>query len=377
MHQLLFHILNEKDPDTFTFPDKEKVDEERLLRFLKYNRLVPLFYDRVKPYAEHFSSEFTGQLKEIAKAETLRLMKKEAVFRKVIPLLEQHQVAVIAIKGFSISTVVYANPYLRPMADIDLLVPPASFQKAGQVLTEAGATLKKASGPESSGDIGYDCTYVYAGEKIELHHHLMNPSFRNSVSRETIFENITVGDIFGMQCRVLNPEMQLFYMLHHLSRHMDYKLARMIWLIDIHYFLKAFSGKLDWQKIRSFVSECGGDMDIYKGLYLCRELFNDDFPEGIPPCKNTGQLAKRYLDLCDGINMPSSNVGSLKMAGQIKGLGGKIRFIRQKLFPSADFVRHYYKVTAGKNIPRFYVRYYWEKGKKVGIFLMSRLKAKS
>jgi hypothetical protein len=377
MHQLLFHILNEKDPDTFTFSDKERVDEERLLRFLKYNRLVPLFYDRVKPYMEYFSSEFIAQLKEVARADTLRMMKMEAVFRKVIPLLEQHQVPVIAIKGFSISTVVYANPYLRPMADIDLLVPPASFQKAGQVLTDAGAVQKRNSGPESSGDVSYDSTYIYAGEKIELHHHLMNPSFRDSLSRETIFENITTSHILGMQCRVLNPEMQLFYMLHHLNRHMDYKLARMIWLMDIHYFLRVYSGKLYWQKIQTFVNECGNDTDIYRGLHLCREFFNDDLPERIPPCKDVGLLATSYLGLCEGRDTRTDNVGSFKMAGQIKGFGGKIRFILQKLFPSADFVRHYYKLIAGRNIPWHYIRYYLEKGKKAGRHLMRSLKAKS
>jgi hypothetical protein len=361
--QLIILILREGSPAP---PVPQAITEELeadILRFLKLNRLVSLFYDKIKEN-QAFSVLFRQQLKGASRDEILRLMQQEAVFRQCIALLKEHEVQPVVIKGFSLAATLYRQPHHRPMADIDLLVRPGEFDKASGILTAQGAKMMPATGAESATEISFDRTFILKGVKIELHHHLMNPGFKNSIARETIFDNTCEQQIMGMHLLVLAPEMQLFYLLHHLSRHWDFRLARFIWVMDIHYFVNHHREKLNMLLFLEFVASAGNDQSIFRGLYLCAHLFGDKLPEGVPVCKNAETLVNTYLEFCRQGKTSAGNIGSIKMIRQIKGWRNKVKFAKEKLYPSAEYLQHRFKLTDTKGLWKYRFLLIWMRGRE-------------
>jgi hypothetical protein len=361
--QIIFQVLNEegiieKPNSVLSSLLNEKFNIDFCFQYLQKNRLIPLFFERSKVIHDLFPQELTTKLKEANRNEIFRMMKMEGIFKTIMPLLSANDIKVIVLKGMALAHTVYSHPHLRPMTDIDLLVHPQEYQRATDILTTHGAKLIYANESKYIAESNFDVSFSFQGIKVELHHHLMPPNFKTAINRNTIFDNTKKTVIAGISCSILTPEIQLFHLLHHLSRHMDYKLTRLIWLVDIHLFLNKYEPYFQWKKFFNLIELAHSNNDIYHSLILCNEFFKDKLPLDIPKPTNISLLKDNYLQLCKDMSKPHAHIGSTTMIKQIQGWHNKIKYIRGKLFPSTDYVRYLFHQKNKKFIWRFYVLLY-------------------
>lgn len=111
-----------------------------------------------------------------AKAQAQRLavatrnLRLESLYRRVRAGLEDRGVPVVPIKGIALLGR-YPSAGLRPMEDVDLLVPPDALERAGQVLLRRGFRLHDEGFPSPS-------TLPLVGPEglsVDLHARLLNP----------------------------------------------------------------------------------------------------------------------------------------------------------------------------------------------------------
>jgi hypothetical protein len=99
-------------------------------------RLIPLLYDNLRRLGH--TDSLTGRLKgayRLAWAKNHRLAEQT---RPILDGLLAAGIPVMALKGAPLGLLYYGNPALRPMSDVDLVVPPAHVDAAAAILAGFG-----------------------------------------------------------------------------------------------------------------------------------------------------------------------------------------------------------------------------------------------
>ncbi len=138
------------------------------------------------------------QAAERYRALTLRLNGANLVaLRKVIRALSQSGINVVVLKGPSAQFALYGDYFVKPSTDIDLLVAPESFAKAGQIIEQCGYVLPpNCASPWWSvflGEQHYLCSGAVA---VDLHHRTQQPGCPSPRSPRALLKdgtNINIG----------------------------------------------------------------------------------------------------------------------------------------------------------------------------------------
>ena len=80
----------------------------------------------------------------------------------------------VLLKGISTSSEVYSRPHLRPMTDVDVLLPAGAYRAAEARLLEAGYVHTGQASPHH----GVPLRHPRGGMWVELHTDLLPPSAR-------------------------------------------------------------------------------------------------------------------------------------------------------------------------------------------------------
>lgn len=163
--------------------------------------------------------------------------------------LRRARVETVTLKGMALANAVYAEPGLRPMADIDLLVRPDDRAGALATLRDLGYRTPG----EAADRLGASRSFaelVRDGTRIDLHWH---------AARYLRFESVVQVDHDGLWSRarplvtaegrglMLAPEDLLLHLVLHLTLGSDF--ARVLWYADIDAVVRRFTGELDWQRL--------------------------------------------------------------------------------------------------------------------------------
>ena len=135
-------------------------------------RLLPLLYDTMQRAGlEH---PFMGRLKGVNRRswyDTQHLLVRSAA---VLTLLRDAGIPTMVSKGLPMALAFYAKPWLRPMMDLDVVVPVASARAAVALLNEAGWTGAPGDWNEA---LGVDSALLLkhqSGAETDLHWHLLD-----------------------------------------------------------------------------------------------------------------------------------------------------------------------------------------------------------
>lgn len=149
VNQLLLDMLAGKDNASLPARIAAVADADwpLLTRSIQQHRLGPLLHWRLRSTqaALALPAALTQTLAQRFRASTLRALRLQTDLVHTTRLLRQHGIESIALKGAYLSLFAYPHPALRPMRDLDLLVPKAQALQAFAVLVDAG--YQRDSGP--------------------------------------------------------------------------------------------------------------------------------------------------------------------------------------------------------------------------------------
>ena len=196
------------------------------------------------------------QLRVSAQCVAVRNRRLTAQLEPVLSALNQSAIPVMLLKGAALNLSVYPSAGLRPMSDVDLLVPQRVARRAVGVLNQAGCR----EGMSLLRDDFFP-TYYYETEllsndpqalRIDLHARPLRPlRYARMIPEETFWRDarsVVVG-----RSHALIPSTEVMFV--HLAAHAAFHgCSRLIWHFDLKRWVDAHESTIDWTHV---VHLCG------------------------------------------------------------------------------------------------------------------------
>ena len=203
--------------------------------------------------------------------------------REALDTLAAADVTVTLLKGTHTARAYYAEPGLRPMSDIDLLIRPGARRHAEHALARAGwirgerqrAPYKCDWKPPGVDTRVRSFSYLHTWEpwSVELHTSLDRIFAPGRYARlPTRPGDDEVSEIFGRSVRVLTPPLSIAYLAAHASE--ESHVARLMRVLELVLACRAerARGRLVWSELRAVAVTTGAAGFLYPALAFAERL---------------------------------------------------------------------------------------------------------
>jgi hypothetical protein len=212
---------------------------------------------------------------------------------RVMAALDSRAVPALLVKGAALAYSLYAEPWLRPRVDTDILVAHDSFRAADRVLRSLGyhASPAVSTGEFVSHQVAYQHRDAHGlSHVIDLHWKTVNPqALADALPFELLWEDAQEVRCQDLRARVPSHSSSLMVAcVHRLGHHQQHD--RLVWVYDIH----LLAGTLDergWDHVVSTALERGISAVCRHGLEATASRFGTAVPAPV-----LAALATRDLD---------------------------------------------------------------------------------
>jgi hypothetical protein len=178
--------------------------------------------------------------------------RREAVLRAALDALARGGVQALILKGAGLAYTVYAEPYLRPRVDVDLLIRRESLECAERLLIEDGWLRNTESDTELASAQRHYTKAVGPDEQqehLDLHWRVVNPlAFAHAVSFDELLSRAIRIPALGSTAQTLASGDALFLacvhlVAHHPQGHKGGDTPELLWLLDIHLLVRLLDAR--------------------------------------------------------------------------------------------------------------------------------------
>ncbi|MEW6303751.1 MAG: nucleotidyltransferase family protein [Verrucomicrobiota bacterium] len=160
--------------------------------------------------------------------------------------LQQRGIPVLLLKGAALVVAHYQDPGVRPMADVDLLVPSAQAQAAADCLRESGWRLKDGVSFEELMRCSYAGVFANArGQEIDLHWFAL-PEGRQPGADAHFWDASAPANLGNAAVRCASPADLLLHVCAHGAYWCPVPPVR--WVADALVILQTAGDRLDWDR---------------------------------------------------------------------------------------------------------------------------------
>jgi hypothetical protein len=289
---------------------------------------------------------------------------------EILRACEQEQIAAIPLKGSLLATLYYAEPGLRPMNDLDLLVRPADEPRMLRLLARLRyqpiARSQKhllLARPESHGPVvSYTGEHPDNPRSLDLHTRLAEYfwGIRYDLTEEAWADSSPIR-LQGAAARVLGPATLLHHLAIHASSDAIARRMRLLHLADIALVASKIDSA-DWDRIVAGAQRRGEQRLVYPALLLTSRYYPvvpaavlRALRSGVPPAL-IQQLDSNSLDQLSFCNAaPTTPVEKLRW---FRPGYEQARALRHMLLPNPGELGHWYPNLARPALlPIAYLRY--------------------
>ncbi|WP_430821177.1 nucleotidyltransferase family protein [Carboxylicivirga caseinilyticus] len=165
---------------------------------------------------------------------SLQFQIKFQAFLQIQKLFDENNIPLITLKGFALAISLYEEEGVRPMGDLDILVPEDKGQLALSVLLKAGA--KQVHTPRSvlhEKVHSHVRAIVFNGVLIEIHQRLFSLGNPYYVPTYKCFETYKSINYHNKEINVLSDVMMGYHLICHAAYNIKNGGLRFGWLLDI------------------------------------------------------------------------------------------------------------------------------------------------
>ena len=238
-------------------------------------RLLPLVYHNL--HALGVDDPVMQRLKGVYRLAWYRLNRLFHAVGPAVAALARSEIPVLLIKGVPLGARYYPNPTLRPMNDVDVVVPISSLDKSLGVLSSMGW---RGSWPEPDDRRFRHAIQLFGpdGGEFDLH---WRPLYESNVDapEDSFFSTAEPFDFQGTTVSQPDPTHALFLTVIHGVRFNPETPVR--WIPDAIMILRARGAEVDWKRIEALAVAYRVVRRLFLGLsYLARSL-GAPVPEGV------------------------------------------------------------------------------------------------
>ena len=261
---------------------------EEVLELVLEHGVAPLLQRALQPGGS--LTELPGwvrtRLEEERRATALDNLRRYGEFRRIARVLGEQNITVIALKGLHLAELVYGDISLRPMIDLDLLVPLAQRKRAIAALRSQGYAFEERKLGFAFKDGQPDLMLVgkyhvglvnrQAGTVVEIHWSLADPLHPYDPPLEDIWHNAVPAKLGDAETRVMSPEYLLLHVCAHLAYNHIFAFGLRA-LCDIAEIVRAYPA-LDWIAVIERGRSHGWRIGVAAALRLARDHLGAEVP---------------------------------------------------------------------------------------------------
>jgi hypothetical protein len=221
-------------------------------------------------------------------------------------------IPVMLLKGIHLAHFTYAEPAMRSMADIDIMVPRDRLAGAEQLFLEHGY------GPPPPTSLEERCSWSNHLPKLskpgapvfEIHWGIERPTSPFRIDLDALWARSRTELLEGVPVHLLSLEDLLLHLVLHNSYHHRFDRSAFKGLADIHTVVVRHRAEIDWQTLADRAVEWGASGFAYATLRLTAQVLGTPVPkevlQALPREKEDEdviEIGRRYI-LMPGQELP-------------------------------------------------------------------------
>ncbi len=282
---------------------------------------------------------------------------------RIAPTLQDDGISVVAVKGAALVCQLYPNIGLRPMSDIDLLVPRSEVDKAARILEDRGYERTVVQSERLNRLIGTQLGFAAKSGpdlRIEVHWSLVAGTLDRRTPDIGWFwsqtESFQMTD--GSESRpllTLTPTAHLLYVAAHAVLEHGISGVRLLWLHDVHLILDRWASQIAWDDLFSRAAAFGWVPTLTTALRATVARFGTLLPEEVEA--RLDQDASLAGSAIAGTADARRNLKLAEHGQRMAGLNMQARlwYALAMIFPSSRYMRAHYGRTKRLWWPLLYV----------------------
>ena len=326
-------------------------DWPALIDAAREHGVLPLISDAAA--RAHWERGFVAAMRPDVAAQTALALAHERELKRVLDGLGEAGLEPLLFKGAHLAYTLYRSPELRPRVDTDLLIREEDRPAANVCLGRLGYTpLEYVTGAVAFGQVPYGrIDERGASYTIDVHWRLANPqAFAHRLSYDDIARSAVRIPRLGSNA--LAPGLahalaitSLHRAAHHGSTH------RLLWLYDVHLLASALN-QAGWREAIDLAVQRGLAPVVASALTDARNRIGTELPATLLVELNAHAADSDVLEFVEG------KMSQLRVAAsdwrRLAGMRDRARYLREHLFPPADYIRHRYGVSSRLALPLLY-----------------------
>lgn len=231
-----------------------------------------------------------------------RNIKLHREFSSVLEAINSIQIDIIILKGVHLTEIVYKNPALRAMADIDILIKEKELKRLKALLLQLGYQEAIKNVPANFIQ-RYQITFGFIKAilpnlslYIDVHRKLV-PARPYNINLPLLWERTQKKSLAGLKVSFLSREDTLLFLALHLKGHMRQPLPLKS-ICDIAELLNLYKNNLDWCYIQTTARKNHLVSNVYFALYISKELLDVSVSGELLNKFKLGILRNKLMHLC-------------------------------------------------------------------------------
>lgn len=321
--------------------------------------LAPLLYGALK--ANGRQNELPASALEYLRAAYLRTSVANWLayqeLGRLLELFDREQIPVVLLKGCALAVTLYPDPGLRPMGDLDLLIPRAAAARGIVLLTEQGYS----SLPELTDGFQQrfsNAQALYRGgqrlAQVDLHWHVLGlPYYRARIPMEWFWERTTAVSVNSQKAQILLPTAQFVYLALHFA--LQHRSTRLLWSYDLALLLARYREQIHWDEVADVAHMFGLSQALRTALAHVADTWSVSVPADA-----RARLNRSRVSIGDRISFAvataqQTNARLLLDGLSMPGVRAKFVYVLRHGFPGLAFMQTRYHIPHLLLIPLYYL----------------------
>ena len=314
-------------------------------------RVAPLLYSRLKTYpAQNIPDCALKRLETEYLNSAMTNMVLFTEFSHIFNVLGEDCVPFIALKGAHLAEMVYPDPALRIVGDLDILVKEKDLSRAASSLLRLGysPSVKPCVDPADDHHLP---PFVRSGKApVEIHWGLHSFSLPARADIDGLWQRALPAKLGSGHALVLSIEDLLLQLSLHASQHnFTLKLSS---IYDVYETIRSHQSEINWKGLESRAHRWGAQKALFLMLALSVELLGAAVPVDFLERMRPADLTQDFTEYARIQIFADTKAVSERMAEmyRTRRLRDKIRILLERLFYPSKYSDKVSSISPSPNL---------------------------